>query len=40
MAKLMSPIGNLMFGKMMRKCMGDDLDDIQRVAESRSGAAH
>ncbi len=36
-AKLMSPIGNLMFGKMMRKCMGDDLDDIRHLAESRSG---
>jgi hypothetical protein len=39
MAKLMSPVGNLMFGKMMRKCMGDDLDDIRRLAESRSGKA-
>ncbi len=35
-AKLMSPLGNLMFGKMMRKCMGADLDDIARVAESRA----
>ena len=36
MAKLMSPIGNLMFGKMMRKCMGDDLDDIRSVAEANA----
>ena len=36
MAKLMSPLGNLMFGKIMRKCMGDDLDDLGRVAESRA----
>jgi hypothetical protein len=39
-AKIMSPLGNLMFGKMMRKCMGDDLDDIARVAESRANAGH
>jgi carbon monoxide dehydrogenase subunit G len=39
-AKLMSPIGNLMFRKMMRKCMGDDLDDLQRAAESRVAVAH
>jgi hypothetical protein len=35
MAKLMSPIGNLMMGGMMRKCLEDDLDDVKRVAESR-----
>jgi hypothetical protein len=35
-AKLMSPIGNLMFGKAMRKCMEDDLEDLKRVAESRA----
>jgi hypothetical protein len=35
-AKLMSPLGNLMFGKAMRKCMDDDLEDIKRVAESRA----
>ena len=35
MAKLMSPIGNLMMGKVMRKCIEDDLDDVKRVAESR-----
>jgi hypothetical protein len=39
-AKIMSPLGNLMFGKMMRKCMGDDLGDIARVAESRANAGH
>jgi len=38
MAKLMSPLGNLMFGKMMRKCMGEDLDDLAKVAESRAAA--
>jgi hypothetical protein len=36
-AKLLSPVGNLMFGKMMRKCLDDDLADIKRVAESRVG---
>jgi hypothetical protein len=35
MAKLMSPIGNLMMGSAMRKCLEDDLDDVKRVAESR-----
>jgi hypothetical protein len=35
-AKLMSPIGNLMFGKMMRKCVGEDLDDIKDIAERRA----
>jgi carbon monoxide dehydrogenase subunit G len=39
LAKLMSPLGNLMFGQVMRKCMDDDLDDIARVAESRKAAA-
>jgi Polyketide cyclase / dehydrase and lipid transport len=38
MAKLMSPIGKLMMGKVMRKCMDDDLEDVKRVAESRAGA--
>lgn len=33
MAKLMSPIGNLMFGKVMRKCMTEDLEDLARAAE-------
>jgi carbon monoxide dehydrogenase subunit G len=33
MAKLMSPLGNLMFGNVMRKAMNDDLDDLKRVAE-------
>jgi hypothetical protein len=36
MAKLMSPLGNLMFGKTMRKCMDDDLEDIKHVAEARA----
>jgi hypothetical protein len=36
MARLMSPLGNLMFGKTMRKCMDDDLEDIKRVAEARA----
>ena len=40
MARIMSPVGNLMFGKMMRKCMGGDLDDVARVAEERAHAAH
>jgi len=33
MAKLMSPIGNAMFGKVMRNCMGDDLEDLAHAAE-------
>lgn len=36
-AKLMSPIGNLMFGATMRNCMEDDLDDIKQVAEAKAG---
>lgn len=35
-AKLMSPIGNMMFGATMRKCMEDDLDDIKHVAEANA----
>lgn len=35
MAKIMSPIGNLLMGSALRKCMQDDLDDVKRVAESR-----
>jgi uncharacterized membrane protein len=38
MAKLMSPVGDLMFGKTMRQCMDDDLEDIKRVAEERATA--
>lgn len=38
-AKLMSPLGNLMFGSVMRKCMEDDLDDLKRVAEMRVQAS-
>jgi carbon monoxide dehydrogenase subunit G len=37
-AKLMSPLGKLMLGKTMRKCLEDDLDDLKRVAESRARA--
>jgi len=39
MARLMSPLGNLMFGKTMRKLLDDDLEDIKRVAESRTTVA-
>jgi hypothetical protein len=39
MAKIMSPIGNLMMGKTMRKLLDDDLEDVKRVAESRAGTA-
>lgn len=35
MAQLMSPLGNLMFGTLMRKCMHDDLDDLARAAEGQ-----
>jgi hypothetical protein len=34
-AKLLSPLGNLMFGAVMRKCMADDLHDLQSGAERR-----
>ena len=37
-AKLMSPIGNLMMGNTMRKLMNDDLEDVKREAESRAAA--
>lgn len=36
-AKLMSPIGTMMFGATMRKCMEDDLDDIKQAAEAKAG---
>jgi hypothetical protein len=39
MTRLMAPLGNLMFGKMMRTCMDADLDDIKRAAESRAAQA-
>jgi uncharacterized protein YndB with AHSA1/START domain len=39
LARLLSPIGNLMFGRVMRNCLDDDLDDIRRVAESKAAAA-
>lgn len=35
-ANLMSPLGNLTFGKMMCKCMSEDLDDLAQVAERRT----
>jgi hypothetical protein len=38
MARIMSPIGNMMMGKTMRKLLDDDLEDVKRVAESRAGA--
>jgi len=38
MATLMSPIGSLMFGATMRRCLADDLEDVKRVAESRAAA--
>ena len=38
MARLMAPIGKLMMGKVMRKCMEDDLEDLKRLAESQAGA--
>jgi hypothetical protein len=37
-ARLMSPLTNRMFAKLMRGCMEDDLDDLQRVAEARVSA--
>jgi uncharacterized protein YndB with AHSA1/START domain len=39
MAKLTSPLANLMIGKMLRKCMEDDLDDLKWVAESRAAVS-
>jgi hypothetical protein len=38
-AKLMSPLGNLMFGKAMRKMLDDDLEDVKRAAEERVAAS-
>jgi hypothetical protein len=35
-ARLMAPLGNLMFGKTMQKLLDDDLEDIKRVAEQRA----
>jgi len=32
-AKLMSPVGNALFGKTMRQCMDDDLEDLKAAAE-------
>ena len=39
LAKLMSPLGNLMLGQVIRKCMDDDLADIKRTAEERIAVA-
>ena len=36
MAKVMSPIGDLMMKGTMRKYLEEDLDDVKRVAESRA----
>jgi hypothetical protein len=36
MAKVMSPIGNLVMGKFMRECMDEDLEDVKRVAEAKN----
>ena len=33
-AKIMAPIGRLMMGKAMRKCIDQDLDDLKKAAES------
>ncbi|MGD9636792.1 MAG: SRPBCC family protein [Pirellulales bacterium] len=35
LARLMSPIGKMMFSKMMGKCVGADLEDLARAAEGR-----
>jgi hypothetical protein len=37
-ARLIAPLGNLMFGKTMRKLLDDDLEDIKRVAEARAAS--
>lgn len=33
MAKLVSPLTNLLFSRMMAKCMAKDLDELKQVAE-------
>ena len=33
-AKIMAPIGNLMMGSMMKKCLRKDLDNLKAIAES------
>jgi hypothetical protein len=35
-AKMMSPLTRLMFTKMMRGCMENDLDDLARAAEAQA----
>lgn len=37
-ARLMAPIGRMMFNATMRKCLEADLEDIKQVAESRVAA--
>jgi hypothetical protein len=38
LAKLMSPLSSLMFAKVMRGCMEDELDDLKRAAEASAEA--
>ena len=38
-ARLMAPIGRMMFNATMRKCLEADLEDIKQVAESKSRPA-
>jgi hypothetical protein len=37
-AKLMSPLGKLMTGPLMRKCVEKDLADLKHGAENRTAA--
>jgi hypothetical protein len=39
LAKLMSPVTSLLFGKMMRGCIEADLEDLKRAAEARAAVA-
>lgn len=38
-ARLMAPIGRMMFNATMRKCLEADLEDIKNAAESRTSEA-
>ncbi len=38
-ARLMAPIGRMMFNATMRKCLEADLEDIKQTAESKSRPA-
>jgi hypothetical protein len=38
-AKMMSPLTGLMFDKILRDCMQNDVDDLARAAEARTIAA-